>query len=157
VIVTTGPSRARDHENGARAAELKAQPPVPVSAVPVSGATPTSGTAASMTMTGALHPRAPPPPPALHTIGAAQSALVVQSGTDPPPMHIAPIWHVPPPFEQQIMPAAHGIAPLGGVHGGGRQVMGPPPMPPPPPQMSGAVQSAFEPQTGAPIMQVVPV
>ena len=79
-----------------------------------------------------------PPPPAWQVWGAVQSVFTVHTGL--PPMHVVPIWHVPPIFEQQIWPAAHGVVPLGAEHGGIWQVMRPPP--PPGKQTRGATQSS---------------
>ncbi|MDP9034915.1 MAG: hypothetical protein M3O50_08910 [Myxococcota bacterium] len=54
-------------------------------------------------------------------------------------MQAVPVWQVPPPFVQQIMPAPQ----LPTVHGGTRHVLAPPPPPPPPVQVWPAGHSAF--------------
>jgi hypothetical protein len=54
---------------------------------------------------------------------------------------MGPIWHVPPPFVQQIIPASQ----LAAVHGGAAQIIGPPP--PAPWHVSPAAHSAVVAQT----------
>jgi hypothetical protein len=83
---------------------------------------------------------APPPPAALQTSPAGQSEVTAHTWA-PPPMHMGPIWHVPPPFVQQIIPASQ----LAAVHGGAAQIIGPPP--PAPWHVSPAAHSAVVAQT----------
>ncbi|HZU81674.1 MAG TPA: hypothetical protein VE987_02100 [Polyangiaceae bacterium] len=98
-----------------------------------------------------------PPAPALHVSPAAQSAAVVQSsapaGQAPVAVAVAhrPIAPPAPPALQQMVPAAHGMAPLAAVQAGAAQVMGAPAAPPAGAwQVCGAVQSAFVAHTSAP-------